>query len=114
MKRGTTPACRYCSTDEVLCSVRRVRRRFGRLLVIPDLALHELDRVARRIADVDGSPTARPRDLALDLDAVPSQSFRQTRQRPVRDPARRVPGAGRAVRRNEATGRTAWLRVEDQ
>src|SRR3954454_16601328 len=109
MKRGTTPAWRYCSTDEVLRSVRRVRRRFGRLLLIPDLALHELDRVVGRIADVEGTPPERPGDLALDFDAVGAEPIREISKSTLADPERRVAGAGRAVRRNETARRAARL-----
>src|SRR4051794_34062953 len=114
MKRGTTPAWRYCSTDEVLRSVRRVRRRFGRLLLIPDLALHELDRVAGGIADVEGTPPERPGDLALDFDPIRAEPVRETSKCTLVDTERRVPGAGRAVRRNETARNAARLGIEDQ
>src|SRR3954453_2666216 len=101
MKRGTTPAWRYCSTDEVLRSVRRVRRRFGRLLLIPDFALDELDRVAGGIADGERTPPERPGDLALDFDPVLAEPIGETYKCTLADAERRVPRASRAVRRNE-------------
>src|SRR4051794_9568393 len=80
MKRGMTPACRYRSTDDADRSVRRVMRRFGRLLGTPDLAFHEFDRVTCGIADVHGLSAERPRDLALDGNAMHAQLRNEVRE----------------------------------
>src|SRR3954452_16870871 len=100
MKRGTTPACRYCSTDDVLRSVRLPIRRFG--LLTPDLAFHELDGVARGIADVNGPSARRPRDLAFDLDALVTQAGCVWIEFAALDSEREMPLAARAVRWDEA------------
>src|SRR3954470_7049466 len=112
MKRGTTPACKYCSTVEVFLSVRRTIRRFG--LLIPDFAVHELDGVARRIAHVNGLATQRPADLALYLLPGFAQLRRDRFQLPVPNPEGQVSFTVRAVRWHEPARFGAHLRIEDQ
>src|SRR3954454_3226827 len=113
MKRGTTPACRYCSTVDTLRTERRAMRRFGRLL-IPDLALHELDGVTRRVPHVHRAPAEWPGDLALDLDARTAQLRGEVVQPPVGHPEGNVAVAGCPVRWDEAARCGAALRREEQ
>src|SRR5947209_9112074 len=113
MNRGTDCACRYCSTGEVLRTVRRARRRFGRLL-IPDLAFHEFDRVTRRVADVHRSTAEWPDDLPLDLEPSRAQVFGERVELASVDSEGDVTGARGAVRWHEAPRRRAQARPEQQ
>src|SRR5689334_9636130 len=122
MNRGTTPACRYCSTGAVLLTVRRAIRRRWRLSLtpskieassaVPDLPLDELDGVARGVAHVDRPATERPADLALDLDPRPAQM--RSGRLDLADTEGHMPRAQRAVGWHEAAGRAASCRVEEQ